>query len=317
MLLYLKEITDLILHYIDSPRWSIKHASAYAIAGIVTLSGTNISDDSVNTMWQALEKALAAKTWEGKEKVLQALVLLAKHSSLLSSDHGIADQMGKIVFREARRNNDAYRPHALQCMGSFAELRKDVDMYDEVSEIVTKTIKELLSREDDMDLDTSNGLSSRTIGENTLANAAAALIKAMSTSMSTEDNLDPRMTQTMGLLTRANKSSFASKSLKIAMYENLQVFFKTIQGRNEAMSEALEHTLVKYAELVLSVNDEVEQIRLKAAEAALAMAALVKKGGKGLKSTFTLVLEKMQAQERSITVKEKLAKASDVSRGEA
>ena len=312
--LYLKEIIDLLSHSIDSNRWSIKHASAYAISNAVTFSGTGISDDNAHLMWQILDKALSAKAWEGKEKTLEALILLAKHSTLLSSDQMIAEQMKRIVIREVQRNNIVYRPHALKCMGSFVELRNDVDMYDQVLDIVSKIVKELSRREDDMDL--SESLPTKEVGETTLVTAGIALLKAMSSHASNSESLDKSMAQTFDLLTLGRESIFASKSFKIAVYENLKVFFEKIQAQSDQMSEIREQNLAKYAELIIIAGVEVEQIRLKAAEVAIAIAYLIR-GTSKLNCTFANGLEKLRLQERSIVVREKLNQASKILEGES
>ena len=61
VLLYLEEIITLASQYLDSARWSIKHTSAFAVADVVTSSGTDISDANAKTIWPPLEKALAGK----------------------------------------------------------------------------------------------------------------------------------------------------------------------------------------------------------------------------------------------------------------
>ena len=93
VLLYLKEIIGLALPHLESPRWSVKHTSAFAIAEAVKSAGDPISDGDAETIWPALEKALGGKTWQGKEKVLEALVMFTKHSRLLTSNEQISDQM--------------------------------------------------------------------------------------------------------------------------------------------------------------------------------------------------------------------------------
>ena len=61
VLLYLKEIISLASQHLESTRWSIKHTSAFAVADVVTSSGTSINDANAKTIWPALEKALAGK----------------------------------------------------------------------------------------------------------------------------------------------------------------------------------------------------------------------------------------------------------------
>ena len=95
VLLYLDEIVGLSVAHLDSPSWSVKHASALTVAGTVraAATGTEISEADARRIWPALEKAVGGKTWEGKEKVLSAVVLLAKKSPLLDSDPAIAEQL--------------------------------------------------------------------------------------------------------------------------------------------------------------------------------------------------------------------------------
>ena len=92
-LLYIKDIVDLAIRSLDSPRWSIKHTSAFAIAKTVGSMGSEISDSDAELLWPALEKALGGKTWEGKEKVLKSFVEFARKSKIISSNGKLAAQM--------------------------------------------------------------------------------------------------------------------------------------------------------------------------------------------------------------------------------
>ena len=91
--LYLKEIVTMASPYLDSPRWSIKHTAAFAIADIVKSMGAEISTLNAAIIWPSLEKAMNGKTWDGKESVLEAFVKFAKNSDLLASNKEIADRM--------------------------------------------------------------------------------------------------------------------------------------------------------------------------------------------------------------------------------
>lgn len=93
VLLYLRDIIQIASQYLDSPRWSVKHTSAFAIADCVDSMGDEISDTDANIIWPALEKAIAGKTWEGKEQILKALVKFAKNSKLMTSTPKVAEQI--------------------------------------------------------------------------------------------------------------------------------------------------------------------------------------------------------------------------------
>ena len=68
----------------------------------------------------------------------------------------------KIMFRESKRNNAAYRQEALACLGEFIGMRADSDLFVEVLEIIRPVIDDALEESTEMDVDsTSGGLSSR------------------------------------------------------------------------------------------------------------------------------------------------------------
>jgi proteasome component ECM29 len=72
--LYIREIVGLVSDNLDSPRWAIKHTAARAIAQAVVSLDTEIDLSTMQLVWPVLERALAGKTWDGKEVVLKALV---------------------------------------------------------------------------------------------------------------------------------------------------------------------------------------------------------------------------------------------------
>ena len=93
VLLYLEEIVSLASQYLESPRWSVKHTSAFAIADAVDMAGREISSSNSDTIWPALEKAMSGKTWEGKEVILKAFVNFFKNSASTRADGALAAQM--------------------------------------------------------------------------------------------------------------------------------------------------------------------------------------------------------------------------------
>ncbi|KAF2156972.1 ARM repeat-containing protein [Myriangium duriaei CBS 260.36] len=76
VVLYLKEILELATPHLDDAQWIVKHTAARAVAGATTaIASLGGIDEAIGTqLWAPLEKALAAKTWEGKEVVLKAFV---------------------------------------------------------------------------------------------------------------------------------------------------------------------------------------------------------------------------------------------------
>ena len=81
--LYLKEIMTLAESLLSSPKWTIKHSAAYSIADATSTLASSIdgiSAQSAAILWPALEKAIGGKSWEGKEKVVQAFAKFVESS---------------------------------------------------------------------------------------------------------------------------------------------------------------------------------------------------------------------------------------------
>ena len=310
VLLYLKEIISLVSQYLDSARWSVKHTSAFTIADVVNSAGSSISDSDAKVIWPALEKALSGKTWEGKEKILKAFVQFAKNGSLLKTDDNLAKQMEKIILRESKRNNPAYRQHALGCLADFIELRDSVDIYDQIHGITEPVVEELVNDAEDMDVDSSTGgPSSKTVKENTIANALKALLCSVNPHTNPPDRLAIRLNQCLKSLDKVNKAESGSKIIQTAIFDVLTPLLKNMQKTDlKALPAPLEETLIEYTKIIFGAGDQVENIRTKAAEAAAAMALLAQKS-KTFKCVFAEGLNRVRAQERSSSVQQILDRA--------
>ena len=90
--LYLKEIAELTAAHIESAQWAFKHASSLAIADAINILSPKISDGDARALWPSLDKALSAKTWKGKEKVLQAFVTFVKGAQLVKQEAAVGDR---------------------------------------------------------------------------------------------------------------------------------------------------------------------------------------------------------------------------------
>lgn len=309
VLLYLKEIIDLASQYLDSARWSIKHTSAFAVADVVTSSGSAISDANARMVWPALEKALSGKTWEGKEIILKAFIHLAKNSTFWSTDQKIGEHFEKIVLRESKRNNPVFRQHALECLGDFVEMRETVDLFPQVLGVTKPIIEEMLSESDEMDVDSkSGGPSSKTVTELTLANASTALLKSVNPRKRSGQDLVSSLTETLELVGGV-RAGAASRVTLNAIYDAEKKVFERLNGvQGEALPGPLETILIEYVKQLFGSSEQVEQTRLKASEAAVSVAPLVSKG-KRITTVFTEQLASARAQERSVSVQQSLDRA--------
>ena len=91
--LYLREIVGLCVDNLDSARWDIKHTVALAVAkAVISLSG-ELDLPTCKLVWPVLEKALAGKTWSGKEEVLKAFVKFTGQSKSMWREERVANSM--------------------------------------------------------------------------------------------------------------------------------------------------------------------------------------------------------------------------------
>ena len=307
VLLYLREIVNLASQYLDSARWSVKHTSAFAIADAVTSCGSTIDDANAKVLWPALEKALSGKTWEGKETVLKAFIHFLKSNKFWVDDPKVAEQVEKIVVRESKRNNPAFRQHALECLGDFAELREMVNMYPQIYGIIKPVIEESLEESDEMDVDSqSGGPSSKLIKETNLVNALRALLKSINPQKA--GNLESDLKQTLELINRV-RAAAASRNTLNAIYDGEKTLFDRLTKSKESIPEwTLEAVLSDYIQQIFASADSVEQTRLKAAETVNAIAPIACRSDR-LKSIMVERIAEAQGQERSSSVQQSLDRA--------
>ncbi|KAL2271402.1 hypothetical protein VTJ83DRAFT_773 [Remersonia thermophila] len=179
---FLNEVVELVNKCLESPQWGLRHAGARAVAAAADavvsareVSG-RVNSGNLKTLWPAYERALALKTFEGKEELLKPLEGWVKAASAASPSAtdpaaakveaelqdldqdlwggGSAPLLKKIVLREAKRNNDAYRPHALACLWKVAAVREDWDVLGEIAEIAGPHVNALAEDDGDkMDVD--------------------------------------------------------------------------------------------------------------------------------------------------------------------
>lgn len=146
---YMPEIVGLVHRSLTVGNWAVKHAGALTSGKVVMslVDGRIATANNLGAIWPVLEKSLALKTFAGKEELLEALASFAEAVSALengplsATDGQLAKDLKKIAIREAKRNNEAYRPHAFRCLHRVTSALK-LDMLEEISDIVGPTIAE-------------------------------------------------------------------------------------------------------------------------------------------------------------------------------
>jgi proteasome component ECM29 len=272
VLLYSKEINSISIERLESPKWAIKHTAALTIADVVESSGSEISGSNAAAIWPALEKALALKTFDGKEKVLEAFIkFTSSGKSLWREEPSIAAQMKKIAIREAKRNNDAYRSYAIDSLGEYSEARSDIDMFEEIHGIIAPILEELCS-DDKMDIsdDTPNG--GKSYESATIAASISSLFRAVNVKQ-----LDPSPLQHLPILLAVIQKILPSSKItvaaRIALYERTKSLFDGLRKRTHNQgSNRYELALSFFKLLEIPSGSGSEAMRMKRGEAAEAIA---------------------------------------------
>jgi proteasome component ECM29 len=278
VLLYSKEIYSISIERLESPKWTIKHTAALTIADVVESSGSEISGPNAAAIWPVLERALALKTFEGKEKVLEAFIKFTESGkSLWSEESSIATQMKKIAIREAKRNNDGYRPHAFNSLGRYSEARIDIDMFDEVYGIVVPILEDLCS-EDKMDTSDDTHIGGKSDESATIAATISALFRAVNVKQ-----LDPSPLTHLPLLLEVIQKILPSPKITVAartaLYERTKGLFEGLRKRTHSQgSSQYELALGFFRLLEVPSGSGSEAMRMKRGEAAEAI-ALAQTGG--------------------------------------
>ena len=323
VLLYLREIIGLSMMHLDSPRWAIKFAASYTVADTVK-TGTEIAGSDAAIIWPALDKAISGKTWDGKEKVLEAFALFWKRSYLARSDPDMRRTMEKIIVREAKRTNVNYRVHALKALADMIETTATLDRTSSETApkwfavtfpITSSVLEEYIGEsgagngEDEMDIDakTDGNLSSKDLVETTVANALRAMILSAAVSdQSSAESSSSHLSQILVWLKKAiSHPYFATRNniLFTSLLEACQLLFVTMGKTIILASPDTERVLAEISSLVLfttTYDDLNEKLRLGTATTAFSLASAIT--GHGLSNLKNVLLDgaiKVRSGERS------------------
>lgn len=119
---------------LEDPSWAIKAQSAHAINTIATKLGSSLKDPQRNRLIEALLKSVGGRTFQGKERVLQALASLCDGLKKNDEDQ-IYKQVIDAVMKECHKEEPVYRMHALRSMGDILE-KLNEDRFEEVYNMV-------------------------------------------------------------------------------------------------------------------------------------------------------------------------------------
>ncbi|KAJ3409587.1 hypothetical protein HDV05_004331 [Chytridiales sp. JEL 0842] len=154
--LYLTELMALCVNLMStSQSWNIKKQVGLAICDMAKAIGSSFTPQ-LDAALPLLTESLGGRTWEGKEGVFEALVVVAVECKDYFKDSKNVtklEETTKIVIREAKKNNKVYRRYGLEYLGKYMD-GLNVDRFEELEEF----LKEVSCKdEDDDDMDVDEG----------------------------------------------------------------------------------------------------------------------------------------------------------------
>ncbi|KAA8652260.1 hypothetical protein EYZ11_004591 [Aspergillus tanneri] len=315
--LYIKEITALVLENLGSPRWAIKHTMALGLANAIMALDPEIDTATSERLWFVLEKAMAGKTWEGKETVLKAFVKFASQArSLWLEKPQLGDAMKAIAIREAKRKNPLYRPHALVALGGVSQARKDLNLMPDTVGIISQVMDELEDEEDSMDIDSGSGQLSKNNLEDTFAACIKCILQCFNPALDGRANGITRyLIDNNTLLEKVLRHG--GRRVQITLYDQLRMLFNRLETwasentGEQFDSDALQEPLAALAGDMFSreIDVSVEAIRMGRAQAVASYITICHKTGLQTSPAVPELIKSWRREERSGPVQQILDQA--------
>lgn len=146
----LESIMPMLEKSLEDSSWSIKAQGANAINTIATRLGKNLDHAERNRLINALLQTVSGRTFQGKERLLEALASLC--DGLQKDDSQIHHQIIDAVMKECNKEEPVYRTHALKSIGNVLEhLQEDrfEDLYNMIWYLIDKKDLASVTGDDD------------------------------------------------------------------------------------------------------------------------------------------------------------------------
>ncbi|XP_043596940.1 proteasome adapter and scaffold protein ECM29 isoform X1 [Bombus pyrosoma] len=148
----IEPITNILRTSLESSSWNTKAQAANAVHTLAQKLGNDIDATVRNTLLKVLTDGLRGRTWDGKDRLLNALATLACNSKIaLKENSGISADIVQILHRESKKEALDYRRHALRAFGTVLH-ELNIDKFKEVYEIVQEILSTLSRKDGDESL---------------------------------------------------------------------------------------------------------------------------------------------------------------------
>lgn len=128
----LDSIIPMLERSLEDQSWLIKAQSANSITTIASRLGTNLGSAERERLISCLLANISGRTFQGKERLLQALSSLCK--DLKKEESSSYTTIIDAIMRECRKEEPLYRTHALKAIGDILEQLGE-DRFEEVRSI--------------------------------------------------------------------------------------------------------------------------------------------------------------------------------------
>ncbi|XP_043249578.1 proteasome adapter and scaffold protein ECM29 [Colletes gigas] len=128
----IETITDLLRSSLESSSWNAKSQAANAVHTLAEKLGSDIDPSVRNTLLKVLTDGLRGRTWDGKDRLLDALATLTCNSKqALKEDPETSTVIVQVLLRESKKEALEYRRYALQVFGMVLH-ELDIDQFKEI-----------------------------------------------------------------------------------------------------------------------------------------------------------------------------------------
>ncbi|XP_033222326.1 proteasome adapter and scaffold protein ECM29 [Belonocnema kinseyi] len=161
----LTPILGILKSALESASWTTKAQAANAVSTVATKLGPSIENSARETLLNILTNGLTGRTWNGKERLLNALASLACNSKeALRKDTKLAEEVVGILYKESKKEALEYRRHALK---AFSDVLHElgINRFTQIYNIAQEVLPKLSSKNADDDDDVSMSENSKKVEE--------------------------------------------------------------------------------------------------------------------------------------------------------
>ncbi|GEQ71220.1 hypothetical protein JCM33374_g4901 [Metschnikowia sp. JCM 33374] len=154
--LYFKEIFVICEENIRSNDYNVRQTMARTIVDVCQ-SIERLSVQDVAPLFTMVLEACKGKSWEGKELVFEALIMISiKYADFLLADEQLMDQVVHTIQVEQKRRNKAYQSRVILSVGKFIKrFPQKRDLVESYIEIVRSVLTDEYLEDSDIINDTS------------------------------------------------------------------------------------------------------------------------------------------------------------------